>query len=173
MNTKQCIRGNEPEAFFYDEFSKIAEREYTIEQWRRRKIISITPETLAYPELFESAQRLYNIGIEFTCSFSRDQEDIAKHAANIFTTLAIGASTRAVWPHNHASGVSFLNQQVGEARVVVEYNRKELSIADTGEIKINQLSIPTEAPDGLSLRGKVAQTYLRSGGNPEGYLRTF
>ena len=174
INEKQCIRGDEPETWFYDEFCKISEKKYTFEQWKQRKVIALTPESLQFPGLFEGAKRLYNVSIEFVCKLSQDQELICKQAQTTFSTLGVSKQ--------HAKNQQFLASQEAqdfvkklkaEARVVVEYTRKKVSLEASGDVKIDHQLIPTQQPDGLTLRGKTEQSVVRSGGNPLAYLQTF
>jgi len=174
VNEKQCIRGNETESWFFDEFSKIVERKYTFDQWKKRKVIALTPESLAYDGLFEGAKRLYNLSIEFTCKLSKEYEVLMENAADIFSTLAVKTEhVRRQFPKHTSDGRDFIRKLSAEARVVVEYTRKKLTMTESGDLVIDKGLIPTPQPDGLTLRGKTQQTFMRTGGDPNAYLKTF
>ena len=174
VNEKMCILGTEPESWFYDEFCRVSEKEYTFEQWKQRKIIALTPESLQFPGLFEGAKRLYNLSITFTVQLSADQEVMCANAATMFNSLCVGSThikhqQRLV----SAEGQDFIKRLQAEGRVVVEYTRKKVSLESSGDVKIDHQMIPTQQPDGLTLRGKTQQTVMRSGGNPTAFLQTF
>ena len=67
----------------------------------------------------------------------------------------------------------YIRKMQAQARVVVEYTRKKVSLNEEGDLVIDKGLIQTAQPDGLSLRGKVQQTFMRSGGDPNAHLNSF
>jgi len=173
VNEKYCVRGSEPESWFYDEFQKVTEKKITIDQWRDRQIIALTPESLGHPALFESAKRLYNLGIEFTCELSPPMITLMENAKDLYSTLSTTSHLHNQWSKHNLTATDYIKKLNAQARVVVEYRRKKVTLDQEGEVRIDQAHIATPQPDGLSLRGKVQQTYMRSGGNPTGFHSTF
>ena len=96
------------------------------------------------------------------------------NAADLFSTMAVSEHhVKKQYPRHRQEAVDFIQKLQAEARVVVEYTRKKLTMDESGAVVIDQALIPTEQPDGLTLRGKTQQTVMRSGGDPTAYLKTF
>lgn len=174
VNEKMCIKGTEPESFFYDEFQRVSEKKYTLDQWRHRKVIALTPETLAYPGLFESAKRLYNLSVEFDVSVSRRQSVLMENAPDLFSTLSTSDHPISQLTRHNEAAANFIRKLSAEARVVIEYTRKRVTLSEEGDLKIQHELVPTEQPDGLTLRGNTQQaSVMRTGGDPTAFLASF
>ena len=95
--------------------------------------------------------------------------DFVKNSWTTSSTLVRGASHKN---KDHWGTFQFLNNLNVSARVCVENRRKGLRIDSGGDCSILPYLIQTSKPDGLTM-GQTVQTQIRSGGDPNAYLKTF
>ncbi len=161
VDNKFCLDGHEPEKWLYEQHKRVTESEMNYVQWKtKRKVISVDAETLALPTFFEGAARLYDCEVNFDVSYSQLFKELVKKINITRNTLVEG---------DHAS--HFVNSLNVSARVAIEYRRKAVKISREGDLEVQHNKI-RQADSGLEL-GVQQKTILRSGGDPEAFIKSF
>ncbi len=137
-------------------------------QWKtKRKVISVDAETLALPTFFEGAARLYDCEVNFDVSYSQIFKDLVKKINITKNTIVMGGDVFG--DETHSS--DFVNSLNVSSRVAIEYRRKAVKISREGDLEVQHNKI-RQANSGLEL-GVQRKTILRSGGDPEAYIKSF
>ncbi len=170
INEKYCIKGDEPQKWIYKEHVRVTESPATYVDWKEKvMVVSFDAESLALPNFVEGFARLYTMKVDFDIGYSKAWQHVVKNSWTTSGTLVRGASIRN---KDHHKTFQFLNNLNVSARVVVENRRKGLRIDSGGDCSILPYLIQTAKPDGLTM-GQTVQTTIRSGGDPNAYLKTF
>ena len=161
IDNKFCLDGHEPEKWLFEQHKRVTESDMNFVQWKtKRKVISVDAETLALPTFFAGAARLYDCEVNFDVSYSRLFEELVKKIVNTRNTLVEGDT-----------GADFVNSLNVSARCAIEYRRKAVKISREGDLEVQHNKI-RQANSGLEL-GVQRKTILRSGGDPEAYIKSF
>ncbi len=168
INQKFCLQGQEPKRWLFEQHKRVTESKLNYVQWKnKRMVISVDCETLALPEFFDGAEKLYDCEVNFDVSYSSVFLNLAKKIRSTENTLVVGNH----YSGHHALSQDFVDNLAVSARVVLEYRRKAVSINREGDINIVNNDI-RQQDSGLTMT-QPQQTVLRSGGDPEAYLRSF
>jgi hypothetical protein len=168
INQKFCLQGQEPKKWLFEQHKRVTESKLNYVQWKnKRMVISVDCETLALPEFFDGAEKLYDCEVNFDVSYSPVFMNLATQIRSTENTLVVGNH----YSGHHALSQDFVDNLAVSARVVLEYRRKAVSISREGDISIVDNGI--RQPDSGLTMTQPQQTVLRSGGDPEAHLRSF
>ena len=103
----------------------------------------------------------------FEVSYSPVFRSLAQKIRSTENTLVVGNH----YSGHHGLSMDFVDNLAVSARVVLEYRRKAVRISKDGDVNFIQNNIPQQ-DSGLTMT-QPQQTVLRSGGDPEAYLRSF